>query len=378
MNLGFLLLMMVGIGALIGGMTNYLAIKMLFRPYNPIYIGKWKVPFTPGLIPKRQDELARQLGDLVVNHLITANALEEKLNSKELQGNVSSFINKQLEDQLKSKRTVLDVLSTINSSVNEKVVKNKVESFIQIEIHSWIQENKDKPLEQVLPEDFLQKIEKNIPQASDYIVNQLSQFLSSEEGRAKLSQAASEFLETQGFLGNMVSSYLGEEGLVDKLVPPIQQFLQSGDTHETVSKMLEDEWSKWKKKDLTTFFDSLGIEEIDHRAANYLVNHLKIENYLHQPVSDWLRPYHQMIQTELVPRVVGGFLSQLSRHMDWLFETMDLSEMVKEQVEAFDVARLEKMVLEITKREFNMITYLGALLGGMIGLIQGIIVWMMT
>ena len=49
---------MAFIGALIGGITNHLAIKMLFRPHEAKYIGSWRVPFTPGLIPKRRDELA--------------------------------------------------------------------------------------------------------------------------------------------------------------------------------------------------------------------------------------------------------------------------------------------------------------------------------
>ena len=56
------LLFMAFIGALIGGITNHLAIKMLFRPHEAKYIGSWRVPFTPGLIPKRRDELANNLG----------------------------------------------------------------------------------------------------------------------------------------------------------------------------------------------------------------------------------------------------------------------------------------------------------------------------
>ena len=56
------ILFMAVIGAIIGGVTNHLAIKMLFKPHNPIYIKGKRLPFTPGLIPKRREELARQLG----------------------------------------------------------------------------------------------------------------------------------------------------------------------------------------------------------------------------------------------------------------------------------------------------------------------------
>ncbi len=59
-----------GLGAVIGRFTNQIAIKRLFRPNRPMYIGKFQVPFTPGLMPKRRDELAVQLGKMVVEHVL--------------------------------------------------------------------------------------------------------------------------------------------------------------------------------------------------------------------------------------------------------------------------------------------------------------------
>ncbi len=44
------------IGAVIGYITNWLAIKMLFRPREAKYIFGMKLPFTPGLIPKEKVE----------------------------------------------------------------------------------------------------------------------------------------------------------------------------------------------------------------------------------------------------------------------------------------------------------------------------------
>lgn len=54
--------------ALIGWFTNYLAVKMLFHPHNPIKIG----PFTlQGIFPKRQKELAESLGKMIEKELIS-------------------------------------------------------------------------------------------------------------------------------------------------------------------------------------------------------------------------------------------------------------------------------------------------------------------
>jgi uncharacterized membrane protein YheB (UPF0754 family) len=63
-------------GGIIGYFTNDLAIKMLFRPYKPIYIGKRKLPFTPGLIPSNQQRLAQKVSDTIMGSLLTPEELQ--------------------------------------------------------------------------------------------------------------------------------------------------------------------------------------------------------------------------------------------------------------------------------------------------------------
>ncbi|MEC2342822.1 DUF445 family protein, partial [Paenibacillus barengoltzii] len=70
-------LVSVAVAAFVGGVTNHFAIKMLFHPRKPIHIGKFHVPFTPGLIPKRRDDIAASLGQVVAEYLVTAEGLQE-------------------------------------------------------------------------------------------------------------------------------------------------------------------------------------------------------------------------------------------------------------------------------------------------------------
>ena len=63
-------------GAIIGYFTNDIAIKMLFRPYKPIYIGKRQLPFTPGLIPRNQERLAKRISDTIMGSLLTPDELQ--------------------------------------------------------------------------------------------------------------------------------------------------------------------------------------------------------------------------------------------------------------------------------------------------------------
>ena len=64
------------IGGVIGYFTNDIAIKMLFRPYRPYYIGGKQLPFTPGLIPRNQERLAKRIADTIMGSLLTPEELQ--------------------------------------------------------------------------------------------------------------------------------------------------------------------------------------------------------------------------------------------------------------------------------------------------------------
>lgn len=80
------------IGAVIGIFTNYIAVKMLFRPYREKHIGKWRVPFTPGIIPRRQAALGAALGRMVDETLVRKEDLKGALLSDEVATTVTNAI----------------------------------------------------------------------------------------------------------------------------------------------------------------------------------------------------------------------------------------------------------------------------------------------
>lgn len=73
------------IGAIIGYCTNYIAVKMLFYPRKEIRIFGHVLPFTPGAIPKGKPRLAKAVGNVVANTLLTEDDIKEKIFSPELE-----------------------------------------------------------------------------------------------------------------------------------------------------------------------------------------------------------------------------------------------------------------------------------------------------
>ena len=60
------------LGAVIGFVTNAVAIRMLFRPYREWRFLGVRVPFTPGIIPRQRYKLAESIGQMVSKELLTA------------------------------------------------------------------------------------------------------------------------------------------------------------------------------------------------------------------------------------------------------------------------------------------------------------------
>ena len=79
------------VGAIIGAVTNDVAIRMLFRPYAARYIGKIRIPFTPGLIPRERHHISESIADTFVAHVFSNNDVAEL------------FLTDSVKEQLKNK-----------------------------------------------------------------------------------------------------------------------------------------------------------------------------------------------------------------------------------------------------------------------------------
>lgn len=80
------------IGAVIGYGTNYIAVKMLFRPRRAIKLGRWQLPLTPGIIPKRKPQLAHAIGQAVGERLFTETDVKAALLSDAVKGAVAESV----------------------------------------------------------------------------------------------------------------------------------------------------------------------------------------------------------------------------------------------------------------------------------------------
>ena len=98
------------VGGVIGYITNDLAIRMLFRPRKALYIGRFHVPFTPGLIPSQQGRIAQSIGSVVSGQLLNEETLRQTLLSQGTLDTLRKKITTFLRVLSKDERTIYDCL----------------------------------------------------------------------------------------------------------------------------------------------------------------------------------------------------------------------------------------------------------------------------
>ncbi|AIW86750.1 hypothetical protein bwei_4144 [Bacillus mycoides] len=373
MNIWLNMLITTGLGAIIGGYTNHLAIKMLFRPHRPIYIGKFQVPFTPGLIPKRRDELAVQLGKMVVDHLLTPEGIGKKLTNKEFQTSLIRWTQVEVDKVITNEQSLRDMLEKWNLEHVEEEAIGKIEHVITEKIHAFLAEYYTYTWEQALPHSVHEKVENAIPNVASFILKRGISFLESEEGKERLSKMIDDFFASRGTLLNLVGMFLGNVSLVDRVQPEVIKFLGQDGTERLLTDVLQKEWEKLKGRDVKELETFVEKEMI----VNSILSAVKVEEtvsrFLNQSVQQVCEPVRETIVEKVVPSAVEKGLKWGTENVGSILGNLQLAEIVQQEVSTFSTERLEDLVLSITKNELKMITYLGALLGGTIGFIQGLL-----
>lgn len=109
------------IGALIGWLTNYVAIKMLFHPKSEIKIFFFSLQ---GIFPKRQRAFAEKLGQVVSTELLTAQEVTAHLKEKATSEAVLAHIAMRLEEGIASRLPrAFPMLAMFMSSKNAEKLK---------------------------------------------------------------------------------------------------------------------------------------------------------------------------------------------------------------------------------------------------------------
>lgn len=482
------------IGAVIGYITNWLAIKMLFRPREAKYIFGMKIPFTPGLIPKEKGRIANKVGETVGTHLLNSDSLTKALKNDKVKSKFDEMAKNKIENLLESDSTIEEVLKnilgdtyyslksdtiehiskSILKSIQEEEFKNKLKFYIIDALKEELSkkpekvteflnterfksiimnvlsgeesskalnnaifkelktlESDERRVDELVPEELKPSIEEYIKSQKDTLAEIIKKLVSDDEVAFKIKGAINENIPS------IVSMFLNGDVIYGKIVSLIDSALEKEENKEYLcdaALVFVQESMKKRVSDVAQNIGEDKFEVISETVGNKISKKMLGEdnkNLLIEKINDKLdgfESYDELLRilfgdyenaliinsdliiskivndsklssqiSEVIEKVFSKFLQNtlgdicynrqklednIMSILDNLYndfvdnksskvlEIIDISSIVEEQINAFEVDYAEEIILGIANKELKAITWLGALLGGVLGILS--------
>jgi len=123
------------LAALVGWITNFLAIKMLFHPHQPKKI--LGITFH-GVFPKRQPQIAENLGSLVANELLSMKDVAQKIEDLSTQPEALDAVGKRIEKTIRGK--LISAFPMLSMFLTDDMIV-KVTNLFKGELEDFLKES---------------------------------------------------------------------------------------------------------------------------------------------------------------------------------------------------------------------------------------------
>ena len=220
---------------------------MMFRPLKPIHIGKFTLPFTPGIIPKNKGRLAEAIGNTISNDLLTDEDIKNILLSIEVKEKIKTEINDYLSSDINNSQTLRNLICSYISEDLYNKTSNKIQEHLSNSIYNTV-------------------LESNL---------------------GKLITDQIELAAKEKLKGSMLG-FLGGNSIISSFVPSINVKLDEyieNNGQNLISGMIKNEFDKYESKSIDEILSSIKDSEFD--IASLIIN--VYEKIITEKISDFLK-----------------------------------------------------------------------------------------
>lgn len=476
------------VGAIIGYITNWLAIKMLFRPYTKKKIFGIPIPFTPGLIPKEMNRIAKSIGEAVGKYLLSAEVISGALSDGNTKMQMKSYLENVIQNLKLSNESIKDlfkraagekynsILSAIEHKITELICSlsksrklkdyltdiirkaaygesnesfyNAVNEKLPVLINKLISsddlkqelkrlidnryirlEEDERPLNEVIPEDVVAAVKNCIMEHDDDILKALRDAVNSLVVKRRIKNVISEIIEQN--VSKLVTIFMSADSITDRVFESIEKYLENQSSGKDIVTLLDSIIDKLLQKSVSSIFSGSSFdlrEESTENVYNMVIEYIndeKNQNKLTLYISEKIKNISKDAKDDICDLVSGVFdivlsspgfsdnvgmivhdgimwalnqpVSALTKDVSqetidkfacilndllgrfvknklpYFIELINIPKIVEDRINAFNVEFAEEIIIGIADRELKAITWLGALLGGIMGILTPLI-----
>jgi len=367
----------------VGFFTNFIAIKMLFRPRNITAFGR------QGLIPRQQPELAQRLGEGINEHFFNAPELRDYIDQNQLLPKASNSLKQFLDAKLQEPKfqqllttwliTLVDkhtddihhfLVKVADRNLPKLIAQNTDLSKLARQLSGYIESeinNGNINLEQVV-DKFTEIAAENIPDLARWLHEQFEDY-NANQGVIKRNFVS--FLKW--------SSDIDEESLKDQLFHLIS-------THEFRQAVYG--FSERMALSLRDYLDTDSgreqLSRVSQQLNHYLIDKAREEGipFIIAWIKHWLETPQAWVTIERTASVgidmatesLDTYIHSPRFHTDMeiglnkLLNYFNVQNLVSQKVMQLDSRRLEDLVMSASKQHLTAIEVLGGVLGAFAGI----------
>lgn len=390
------------IGAFHGWFATRMVVVMLFKPHKVYYFYGKKVPFTPGIFPRRKSALATNIGRTVTETLLTPvdihNKIEKFINEDNINRIISITIDK-FTPTLESAEFLDKIAEAINKFV-PNVIDGTATSLIDKIIND--KEGTLTKITEYLVEEVFLNIKISEADSSSIINYVFDSFISPVNIRTTLhtSLTPERAINLQSMMREkttgalkFILSFANLEGIFNNLKDYLQNEPENAEKliAEIISqlKVREDLVERLTKLD----FKKLSVEDIQNiknslknGISNYLKNNQDIASKVLENIKGSLaeiikEKVHNFKISEASPELLNTIKTKIASFIHQYLEKelvvivdkgvskLKIREMIEGKINDYSAQNVEDLILGIMKRELKSLELLGLLIGLFLGII---------
>ena len=392
------LLIPPSVGAVIGYFTNYVAIKMLFRPRRAYHILGRRIPFTPGLIPSKRGKLAEAIAKVVKENLLTEESVRRRLNEENVRRSIGELVDRFFEGFMENVDGYVELFlekvgnKPLSEIINVRDVEDGIRKF-SVSVLKGLKEQK-RSLNELLPPQVREKLYAAVGFSVERAISLLEENIGDESFRLtvkghikrNLSRLFNRYVKIipersidalSERLSNVAVNFLKDiaedESLRMKVVS-----VSRAKAEELLSRPISSYFSSLKPEDEEKLSDAIsgsliralreGMEKpiLETRFFRERLFHLLVN--LVKEAGKRNRRYISEVATEKLLEVI-------ELEIPVIMDSLDVESMVRDRVNALPMGEVEELVLKLIDEELKYITLLGGVLGFLIGGIQDILLF---
>jgi uncharacterized membrane protein YheB (UPF0754 family) len=418
------------LGAVIGYVTNALAIRMLFRPLRRMRFLGVPVPFTPGVIPRRREELARSIGNMVSRELLTLDVFARRFQSEsfrralrsglyrllddigntpvhrldtifdpmKLHGDLAGFVettlrsHPELLESLLEKiaggvSTYADVLTDALDSLflSVRPLRSTTDELVQavvLEVWPHVRETAERGLHDAETQRQLQGIVRRV---LAYTLDQLNGFQrlvvsAGQYDRQLLAKVPS----IAARMTAEIAAFIHRPDITDMVVQRVTEWLEHN-RYSTVEELVSPSGRHAVRQSVRAFLvDSPRVEAVLRNIADTAGKRdglRRVFQLTGERLREFLQENSQRTLSELFPwggrrkaywsrRLAARLVPVLGELAPRFVAQLDIYRVVVDRINDLDIRRVEDLLLGIIREHLRWINIFGAILGAVIGAVQ--------